>query len=357
MCRNSILKKKNILVVDDDPKIVKVLKRVASRNFNEVYTAYSANEAIKILETEIVDLVLTDYEMKEGDGIHLSKNIKDKYLIPFVVMSGKLTKEAMFSFSNNGCFKMMEKPFDLKVFNSLLEELEDFFTKENESQSLIDLGESLGFIIHEIANPLTVLDFNCSRAKRFLDDEGIETVELDKLLNVTHQNVERISKIITNIRDVMSFSSKDQRKTEYALSFISNELENNDYIKMLSSDLNIVYEGFGEEVINVNLDQIVLLFTNIIKNSQEAIGVGNKGYIKINAKESDGKFNFIIIDSGPGVTEEQATKLFKKRVTFKKNGTGFGFELCKKIVENHKGSIAVENNYPMTLNLSLSKAQ
>lgn len=68
-----------ILVIDDEPDVVNILKRFLSRKGYEIMNAYSGEQALSILETERVDLVLLDIIMHGINGETVAKIIKDKY--------------------------------------------------------------------------------------------------------------------------------------------------------------------------------------------------------------------------------------------------------------------------------------
>lgn len=71
--------KVKILVVDDEPDVADTLKRYLSVRGYQILTAYSGEQALAILETEKVDLVLLDIIMHGLNGEAVAKIIKDKY--------------------------------------------------------------------------------------------------------------------------------------------------------------------------------------------------------------------------------------------------------------------------------------
>jgi CheY-like chemotaxis protein len=68
-----------ILVVDDEPDVVDTLKNSLSVRGYEILNAYSGEQALAILETEKVDLVLLDIIMHGISGIAVAKVIKERY--------------------------------------------------------------------------------------------------------------------------------------------------------------------------------------------------------------------------------------------------------------------------------------
>jgi signal transduction histidine kinase len=83
------------------------------------------------------------------------------------------------------------------------------------------------------------------------------------------------------------------------------------------------------------------VFTNLVKNSFDAMPDG--GSLEINSKHDEQTANFSFIDTGCGMSEDVAKKIFTPLFTTKAQGMGFGLSICKRIVEAHGGKIEVES--------------
>jgi signal transduction histidine kinase len=96
------------------------------------------------------------------------------------------------------------------------------------------------------------------------------------------------------------------------------------------------------------------VFSNMIQNSIQAIE--NKGTITIAVSEKSNDIKITIKDTGPGIPDELMPKIFEPLFTTKKRGTGLGLTICKKIIDDHNGSIAVAND-PTTFTITIPKKQ
>ena len=98
--------------------------------------------------------------------------------------------------------------------------------------------------------------------------------------------------------------------------------------------------GHGDER---RLTQVLL---NLVGN---AIKFTDEGEIKIKASASDGHFSVAVVDTGPGISEDDQKKLFQEfqqadsSTTKKKGGTGLGLAISKKIIEMHGGAVRLES--------------
>ena len=91
------------------------------------------------------------------------------------------------------------------------------------------------------------------------------------------------------------------------------------------------------------LTQVLL---NIVSN---AIKFTEQGSVRINVRMRDGAFDVRVIDTGPGIAEEDCARIFEafqqvdNSSTRTKGGTGLGLSISKRFVEMHGGSLAVES--------------
>ena len=103
-----------ILVVDDEAAMTRVLQTTLVAAGFTVATASSGTEALKKLESEGADLVITDIQMAEGDGIWLSQQIKvnPKFkTLPMILLSALVAEETDGEGLQKGDI-YMPKPFD-----------------------------------------------------------------------------------------------------------------------------------------------------------------------------------------------------------------------------------------------------
>ena len=70
--------KHTILLVDDEKNILKALKRTLMREDFKILTTESPKEALTLVDSNVIDLVISDYNMPEMSGIDLLKTIEEK---------------------------------------------------------------------------------------------------------------------------------------------------------------------------------------------------------------------------------------------------------------------------------------
>lgn len=79
---------KRLLIVDDDIDFLQLLASVLEGQF-EVYTATGVKAAIQVLNTSVIDAVCSDFNMRDGTGLDILKQLRRNHSeIPFLLMSG-----------------------------------------------------------------------------------------------------------------------------------------------------------------------------------------------------------------------------------------------------------------------------
>jgi len=121
---------KKILIIDDDPTICMMLKGLLKRKNFDADTVFSAGEALKILENNQFDLVLSDFRLPDFDGLELLQKIKAIHPhVPVIIMTSYADIRTAVNAIKMGAFEYVTKPLNpdeiLLLINSALEKAED----------------------------------------------------------------------------------------------------------------------------------------------------------------------------------------------------------------------------------------
>ena len=119
-------KKESILVVDDVPGTVEVLKRNLTSQGYTVFTAPGVAEALEIIETTPIDLVVTDFKMPKISGLDLVRHVRENFKDTEVIMiTGYPSVEGAVQAVKNGAEEYLAKPFtDEELFAAVGRALE-----------------------------------------------------------------------------------------------------------------------------------------------------------------------------------------------------------------------------------------
>ncbi len=111
-----------VLVVDDDPGITLLLKRIISKKGHQIVTAGNGWEGLKLAQEEVPDLIFTDVRMPDLGGVELAGFLKaDPTLqhIPVIILSGTAF---LLELEKTHADDILTKPFDLKSVYAILEQ-------------------------------------------------------------------------------------------------------------------------------------------------------------------------------------------------------------------------------------------
>ena len=117
-----------ILVVDDDRKSRNILKRLLTLSNYEVETVTSGQEAVKRLNKSKFNLVLTDLDMPEMDGLALLSHVKSQYPnVSVIVVTGLASGESRNDVLKEGADGLLSKPY---TRDQLLAIVSEYLTKK-----------------------------------------------------------------------------------------------------------------------------------------------------------------------------------------------------------------------------------
>ena len=118
--------KYNVLVVDDHPALVTLIKHKLIHRGFEVLTAQNGEDAFEIVESRIPDLVISDIEMPVMDGYELCTKIKESESyghIPVILVTSMVTTDSLMNGISAGADNYLTKPYDDETLFSKVDEL------------------------------------------------------------------------------------------------------------------------------------------------------------------------------------------------------------------------------------------
>ena len=215
------------------------------------------------------------------------------------------------------------------------------------AQRMAAWGDVARRIAHEIKNPLTPIQLSAERIKRKFSpmvDEDSE--KLDSMTDVIVRQTNDLRRIVDEFSEFARMPEPDRH--------------HEDLIKLVRDAITLQQTGQpGTEIVgtlpegpiaaNVDATMIGQALTNLIKNAGEAIESltkkgapdGHRPQIEVSLDAKDGMAEIRIADNGIGLPEDRA-RLFEPYVTTRDEGTGLGLPIVKKIIEEHRGTLALE---------------
>jgi nitrogen fixation/metabolism regulation signal transduction histidine kinase len=201
-------------------------------------------------------------------------------------------------------------------------------------------GEVARRLAHEIKNPLTPIQLSAERMAHKLSH---------KLDNADAQMLKRSTETIVNQVDALKRMVNEF--SEYARSPAPQlqKLDLNKLIREVVSfyDLpdNKIILSLENKTCAIKGDSTMLrqVIHNLLQNAQDALADQANAIIEVKTKADGPMLVLTVEDNGMGFPEQMMLHAFEPYMTTKPHGTGLGLAIVKKIIEEHKGSIKIEN--------------
>jgi two-component system KDP operon response regulator KdpE len=134
--------KRNILVVDDEAQITRVLKTTLSAQGYAIRTAADGMQALLEMKTWAPDLIITDLRMPNMDGLELCRQVRSQSRTPIIVLSVKGEETIKVEALDAGADDYVTKPFSVKeLLARVRAALRRTYTDEQSDTPVIDAGD------------------------------------------------------------------------------------------------------------------------------------------------------------------------------------------------------------------------
>ncbi len=362
----------HILVVDSHPDMRDVLADILQDEGYRVTTVENGYEALERVTAISFNVVIVDIKMPGLSGMELIRKLRaaDSKLT-IIIMTGYSSLETAVEAVRTEVYDYITKPFqaeemllaikravkEQEIFREnqkLLEELEETKKSLKESQDRLyrseksaNIGRLAAGVSHELKNLLGIINVvaHCLKKKVDKDDE-----KAAKYLRTIEKEVNHSNQLILNL---LSFSRSGEdglvltdinELVKETISLVEHQLSLQN-IKIIAE-----YDPSLPQM-NVEVNQMKQVFTNIIFNAQEAMPMGGELHIATNFKEIPFESNgsslveIKFADTGYGIPEKNLKRIFDPffSTSDRKGKSGLGLPISRDIVKRHDGDIEVRS--------------
>lgn len=355
--------KTRILVADDEEPILNVCESFLSRNGYDVSLAENGHEAIQSLIQNDYDLVLTDYNMPDINGMELVQRIRQsKPHIGVIMMTGYGTIELAVTAMKNGADDFVMKPFNFEQVSLTLERVKKNKEVSEEVRKLRVINRKqeelekiknkfIDITSHEIKTPVTnIITFSEIIGDSLSQDQ-------QEFFDIINNSAKRLRRIAEDMHsslfnsDLKSHLCIDSFKISELVAGLLCEFDN------VADDRSLKLQStFSDNVEEWKGDTFLLqrALREILRNAIKYTPDG--GTIQIDCQILKNDLNIKIIDTGIGISEDDQFRIFDtfyeaqdtqhhstSETAFMGSGTGLGLCVAKSIIEAHNGKISVHS--------------
>ena len=213
-----------------------------------------------------------------------------------------------------------------------------------QAERLSAIGEISARLAHDLRNPLTVIKGTVEivKAKSKNGDNSFSEKQIEMMERAVARMANQIDDVLDFVKIQTLHTTRNSILDTISLSVAKIK-------KSAELSINIV----GENIESVyDADKLEVVLDNIIMNAVEANN--ERGEVSIRIIDGNNEIIIEVEDAGSGVPQELMTKIFEPLFTTKQRGTGLGLASCKRIVEQHGGSISVKTK-PSIFSIKLPK--
>jgi len=374
MSKSLINPETNILIVDDEPGILRSLQRLLTDEKADVIATDSPEKALEILEqSKDIALVISDMRMPGMSGVDLLEHVKN--ISPDtirIILTGYTDINTAIEAINRGeVHKYISKPWkDEEFLDIVRDSLKKYsFIKKNrnmaedikkhaenlegqlrQAQKMEAIGTLAGGIAHDFNNILTAILGYTQLALCDVFEGGKASFYLKHVFKSSLRAKELVKQILNFSRET------EEKKKPLQISLILKES-----LFLLRASLpayiNIRQNtGDGLSLVMGDATQIYQVFLNLCINAAQAMeDTGGTLTVELNNVDmeivnpynlSPGPYlRLSVSDTGKGINPEIMEKIFEPYFTTKKDrkGTGLGLSIVRKIVRDHGGEITVKS--------------
>jgi len=344
---------------------------LVTKEKNELWSKIAMGSESKEIKLKMGEGI-AGWVAEKGETLNIEDaQVDERFNVAFDISSGYKTKSIL-------CFPIKNKNEEVVGVLQLLNSSNDVFSKEDEdflsalsthaalalqnadlveqllkSERISSLGKMANFLINDIKKPILV-------SKRYA--EHLKNKELDEdVIKVIDMLLEQLNNIADLVQSTSSYS--DSQTILRSSNIGINELLE-DYVNRVDSyvrSMNCMIETKFDDDVNVKIDskEFFQCFNHLIKNACDAMPEG--GTINIDTKKAEDKILLTVKDYGLGISESLHDKIFEPFMSHgKREGTGLGLSVTKKIIEEHGGTISVKSElgegatFLVTLPISLA---
>lgn len=382
----------NVLLVDDEPSIRLTMGEFLKRAGYSVLIAAEYDSAVTA-KAEDLDVAVIDINLPGKSGIQLLQHLTNaKVYIPVIMITGEPNLSVIPEIVRAGAYDFIAKPIikdvllnavaraadkkrltdekrrleqEIKRYAEELEtrvdertaELIDTHKRLVTQERIAALGRAAAQVAHEVKNPLAgLLLYSLHLKEKSSNFTESQTYLVDKIVDTIKHLNSRVEQILGFARPVSLtlVSGNLAQLVNDVLELIRPQLTANNVEVRLSTDQQPAYAMLDETSLRGAL-------MNLMLNAIEAMRGGGTLSIAIDhtidhRRES---LRLEIADTGHGIGEEEAKKIFEPFYTTKEQGLGLGMPYAKKIIEQHGGTISL-NSRPgegTTISIVLPAAQ
>jgi two-component system sensor kinase FixL len=198
-------------------------------------------------------------------------------------------------------------------------------------------------LAHELNQPLSAISNYVTGSRQLLARPGSDPEKVRDALERASEQALRAGQIIRRLREFVARGETDRQVER-----LSKLLEEASALALVGAREHGVLVRFDldpkAELVVADKVQVQQVVLNLIRNAMDAMEASPRRELRISSHILGELIEVAVADTGPGISEDVAQRLFHPFVTTKETGMGIGLSISRTIIESHGGRITAERN-------------
>ena len=349
---------RKILIVDDTPTNIDVLRDALSAEGYAIYVATSGKRALRVARAAEPDLILLDVMMPEMDGFETCRRLRDAEEtreVPVIFVTARTAPEDAVAGFRAGAVDYVSKPIQLDEvcarvraqlsLRVLAQERDRAHEAIRQLAYATGKSEVAASVLHNIGNALTSMAIgveslrDCTRSLE--SSTPAAQVAVRENVSTLMREIASAQHILTQLGEYgkpIGFASRSQLRPMVEVAFdlahgslaatsVKRELKIPEELSLVSDSAKLTHV-------------LVLLIQNAIEACAQ--GPGDEGVVTVLASQHDDWTEVRVRDSGEGIDEETAKRVFHPGFSTKSDERGFGLHWCQIAVTDLGGTLRID---------------
>ncbi len=208
--------------------------------------------------------------------------------------------------------------------------------------------EFIANVSHELKTPLTSIQ---GFAQAILDGTVDKPPELHQAGEVIYNEADRMHRLVLDLLELarLDAGTAELKRAPLDLNLVLRDVRQRFAPLAAQLQVSLELEAGPLPLLQGDEDRLSQVFSNLVDNALKFTPPG--GTVQINARQQDSQAIVQVIDSGPGIPDEDLPRIFerffqvdKSRRGGRRHGVGLGLAIAREIILAHEGSLEVHNN-------------
>lgn len=336
-----------ILVVDDTDLNRQFVMLTLGKLGYEVVEAENGRQALEVIGSRHIDIVLLDITMPQMDGIEVLTQLRKRYSIlelPVIMFTADDQEQHIVEALSLGANDYLFKPVNPAVAAARIK-------TQLSIASLSKLKDDVvRFASHDLKKPMLVMADIIAMARDVDLHDQSNLPEMNEYIELLAATNQRMQDVVHGFLDQNHFQSLEQDEVE--------SINLNALIEQIT-EVNTLYANRKRTALSTELCaelplakgdsfKVKQVLENLIGNAIKFSPLG--AHVRVRSVLQDNAARVEVIDDGPGLTEVDQKNLFKRGVvlsnkpTAGESSSGIGLSLCKEMIDAQGGAIGAYSN-------------